>query len=212
MDDPPRDRHRGRGSVRQTGGMSLQPSRITTELEPIWFNEPRRWRRSGGDLIVTTDQGSDFWRQTRHGYDRDTGHHLGARVPGDFTARVQVHGDYAHQWDQAGLMVRMDSQRWLKSAVERIDGQLTLSTVVTHGVSDWSMTPLPDSPGWVSLRLTRDGDSVAVCYALEGQDWREHRLAFFPPDLPVSVGPMAGSPAGPGFEVCFRGFDVQPTD
>lgn len=192
--------------------MALRPPGLSAELEPIWFNEPRRWRRSGGELIVTTDEGSDFWRQTRHGYDRDSGHHFGARVPGDFTAQVHVSGDFPHQWDQAGLMVRMDSQRWLKAAVEEVDGQLTLSTVVTHGVSDWSMTPLPRHAGWVGIRLERAGDAVAVSFALADDVWHRHRVAFFPPDLPVSVGPTAASPAGPGFEVRFRGFEVRPAE
>ena len=181
------------------------------ELEPVWFNEPRRWKRVGTELHLTTNPRTDFWRHTHYGFVRDTGHLLGARLPGEFTAQVEVHGDYRDQYDQAGLMVRMDAERWVKCGIEFVDGAASMSTVVTHAVSDWSVTPLPAVPQWLGLRLTRSGDSLRVEYRVEAGPWLMQRLAFLPPDLPVSAGPMAASPDGDGFDVRFRGLTVTGT-
>ncbi len=155
--------------------------------------------------MLTTDRGTDFWRHTHHGYVRDNGHFLGVRMLGDFVASVEVEGEYAHQYDQAGFMVRMDAERWIKTGVELVDGSHRMSAVVTHGVSDWSITPVGRLDGPLGLRLTRAGDGLTIDFSLDrGATWVTHRLCYLPPDLPAFVGPMAACPEGEGFEVTFR--------
>jgi regulation of enolase protein 1 (concanavalin A-like superfamily) len=174
--------------------------------EPVWLHEPARWRRTGPDLALTTDPGTDFWRHTHYGFVRDDGHFLGTRVPGEFVATVEIDGDYRDQYDQAGLMVRLDAERWVKAGVELVDGRHQMSTVVTHAVSDWSMTPLGGLDAPLRLRLTRAGDALSVEFSRDaGATWALHRIGYLPPDLPTYVGPMAASPQGQGFEVVFRG-------
>lgn len=176
------------------------------DRDPVWLNEPARWRRSGAELVLTTDPDTDFWRHTHYGFVRDSGHFWGVRMPGEFTAEVSVEGAYRDQYDQAGLMVRMDAERWVKCGIELVDGVQMMSTVVTHAVSDWSTAPFQaGAPARLGLRLTRAGDALTVAYRAfdADQPWQVHRIAFLPPGLPVSVGPMAASPTGNGFEVRF---------
>ena len=97
----------------------------------VWLNEPTRWSRHGDGLSVTTDRASDFWRETLYGFTRDNGHFLGVPTAGEFTAQVRVRADYDQLYDQAGLMVRLDEQHWVKTGVEFTDGARMLSTVVT---------------------------------------------------------------------------------
>ncbi len=162
--------------------------------------------------MVTTDPDTDFWRQTHYGFVRDSGHLFGVRVAGEFTATVVVSGGFADQYDQAGLMVRLDAERWVKGGLEYVDGRATVAAVVTHVVSDWSSTPLPSAPDRLGLRVSRRGDALRVEYRLDhGADgaWTTHRLGYLPPGLPVSVGPMAASPTGAGFDVVFHDFTLQ---
>ncbi|WP_158221027.1 DUF1349 domain-containing protein [Kineosporia sp. R_H_3] len=185
--------------------MQLTPARGVFGDEPVWFHEPARWRRSGPDIVLTADPGSDFWRHTHYGYVHDNGHFLGARMLGDFVASTTVDGQYRTGGDQAGLMVRMDAERWITVAVERVDGGHRIVAVVTHGVSDRSVVPVGRVDGPVGLRVVRSGDGLSVEFSLDaGVTWVAHRLCYLPPDLPAFVGPMAGSPAGDGFEVVFR--------
>jgi len=58
------------------------------------------------------------------------------------------------QFDQAGIMVRIDAEHWLKTGIEVVDGKARLSCVVTnHGYSDWSTQP------WYGPTVTTNGDN-----------------------------------------------------
>ncbi len=192
--------------------MHLTPARGVFGDEPVWFHEPARWRRSGPDVALTTDKGTDFWRHTNYGHVKDNGHFLGVRMLGEFVASVEVEGEYRDTFDQAGLMVRMDAERWMKTGVELGSSGYQLSAVVTHGVSDWSGTPIGALDGPVGLRVTRARDCLTVEFSLDrGVTWVTHRQCYLPPDLPAFVGPMAASPRGEGFDVVFRNLTVSKT-
>ncbi|URK86525.1 DUF1349 domain-containing protein [Rhizobium sp. RCAM05350] len=40
-------------------------------------------------------------------------------------------------------MLRLDERNWIKCGIEYTDGLMHFSVVVTRGVSDWSVIPLP---------------------------------------------------------------------
>lgn len=174
-----------------------------------WINAPREWVADDG-LSLFCDQGTDLWRKTHYGYTYDSAHLFGKVVPGDFRLTVTFEGDYAEQYDQAGAVVRIDEQSWIKAGVEYVDGGYTLSTVVTREVSDWSVLPLTRSAERVTFDLERTGDAVTVRYGLDGEP-PEHllRLAYFPPGEPALAGVMAAAPVGKGFAVRFT--DVRVT-
>lgn len=191
--------------------MQLTPARGVFGDEPVWFHEPARWRRSGPDLTLRTDHGTDFWRHTRYGHVRDNGHFLGVRMLGEFVAVVEVDAACTAPGDHAGLMVRMDAERWTTAGVELGDAGHAVTAVVTHGVSDRSVTPVGRLDGPVSLRVARTRDSLTVEFSLDaGTTWVPHRMAYLPPDLPAFVGPTAASPVGDGFDVTFRNVTLSP--
>jgi regulation of enolase protein 1 (concanavalin A-like superfamily) len=161
-----------------------------------WHNEPPAWQVRGDTLAVTAAPRTDFWRTTHYGFIRDSGHFYARRVSGDFVAEVKVSGAYRDQYDQAGLMVRLDAAHWLKCGIEFVDGVQQVSAVVTREYSDWSVVPLPEPPPALWLRVSRRG------YALL-------RLAYLPPAEAVRVGPMCASPEGNGVTVAFEGFTVR---
>ncbi|MFN8076208.1 MAG: DUF1349 domain-containing protein [Kineosporiaceae bacterium] len=175
-----------------------------------WSGEPGRWEADASTIHLVTDGETDFWRTTHYGFIRDNGHFAYRKVSGDFVAEVRVRADYRSEFDQAGLMVRLDAERWMKCGVEFAHGRHLLSAVVTHGVSDWSQSALREAPQVLAVRVRRAGDSLTVDFAVDGGMWATHRLAFFPPALPVGVGPMAASPTEGGMAVTFTGFTVQP--
>jgi regulation of enolase protein 1 (concanavalin A-like superfamily) len=176
-----------------------------------WVNQPRRWRWDGSDLFVRTEHGSDFWRTTETGEDRDTGHAFLARERGDLAVEVTVAADYQEQHDQAGVMIRLSHLWWLKAGVQLVDGDLVASVVNTRDASDWSILPLPevgpDTP--VRLRVTRTGNALDVRCAADDGEWHPLRLAHFPPEIPVGVGPMCASPRRAGLDVSFTACEIQ---
>ena len=176
-----------------------------------WVNEPARWDGGPDALTVLTDDRTDFWQTTFYGFQRDNGHAFLRPVEGDFTVSATVTGAYRELYDQAGVMLRTDARTWVKTGIEFTDGLMHFSVVVTRGVSDWSVVPLPEAgpSDPVGVRLTRHGDAVRVQYSVGGKPWQLARLAPFPTGL-ARAGVMACSPERAGFEARFRDVAVGP--
>jgi regulation of enolase protein 1 (concanavalin A-like superfamily) len=176
-----------------------------------WYCEPARWsvdpiRRC---LRIEPNAGTDFWQKTHYGFEADNGHLLFAEVPGDFILTTQVHFHPVHQYDQAGLMVRISPTCWLKTSVEHEpDGPGRLGAVVTnHGYSDWSTQEFPTGQREVWLRIRREGSDYLVEASADGRSWKQIRLAHLQEDragATVPCGLYACSPKGAGFAAEFR--------
>jgi hypothetical protein len=122
-----------------------------------WTREPATTRLDGDDLVVGASEGSDFWRTTHYGFVHDDGHALLGDWPTD--AAVEVTFDASSLtalYDQAGIMLHVGPEQWIKSGLELSDGVLHLGAVVTNGVSDWSLAPVPDWTGQLVTGATRD--------------------------------------------------------
>ncbi|WP_223840058.1 DUF1349 domain-containing protein [Saccharopolyspora pogona] len=171
-----------------------------------WLNQPVNWLSYAG-LTVTADSGTDFWRTTHYGFVRDSGHALLRPVGPRFTLTTRFFGDYREQYDQAGLLLRLDEQNWIKAGIELVDGEQLLSAVVTREVSDWNVVPLEAVCGPVesiTLQLERAGDTATIRYAADGDEPKTLlRVAYFPPEVPAEAGLMCASPDGAGFPIRF---------
>ena len=169
-----------------------------------WFNEPTTWRVDNDTITVTTNPKTDFWRKTHYGFIRDNAHFYYRPISGDFTATVSFSGRYTAQYDQAGLMIRLDEANWLKCGIEYVDGTQQASVVVTRDYSDWSVGPLDPPPAKLWLRLTRRGEAVEVYYSLDSVSYVMIRVAYLPAAAEAEVGLMCASPEGNGFTVTFE--------
>ena len=180
-----------------------------------WLNEPPRWKNGGESMILETAAATDFWRETHYGFIRDSGHFLYREVDGDFDATVTVFGDFTSLYDQAGLMIWFDERTWLKAGIEYSDGARQLSTVITNGTSDWSLSPLGAGHDEVTLKLTRQANAIHVQYlerqGLVGQ-WTSLRLGHLKMDGLCQVGVMACSPERGDLPVGFTDFSICPSD
>jgi regulation of enolase protein 1 (concanavalin A-like superfamily) len=175
-----------------------------------WFNPPAAWSIQDGRLNVTTAPKSDFWRKTHYGFTRDNGHFFFQEIRGDFALTLRIDGRYTDLYDQAGLMLRVDAENWIKTGIEFFDGCQHASAVVTREFSDWSVVRLEGRPASLWLRVTRKAETVEVSYSLDGQAYILLRLAYLVPSEITQAGPMCASPDGNGFEASFTEFRVEP--
>ncbi len=173
-----------------------------------WLNPPPAHRIEVGRLHVTTGEKTDFWQGTLYGFHRDDGHFLAFDAPETFDAVLSFESPFDTLYDQAGIMLRQGAEVWVKAGIEYSDGVLNFSTVVTNGVSDWSVQPVPGETGPFTIRLIRKPDAIVV-HRLSPDGWRLMRLAPFL-NGPAQVGPMACSPERAGLEVTFSGFTLGP--
>ncbi|MBK1868017.1 DUF1349 domain-containing protein [Aestuariivirga sp. YIM B02566] len=175
-----------------------------------WLNEPAQWRVDGKDLSFVTGDKTDFWQRTFNGWRNDNGHYYHESVTGDFSAEVVFAAGYKAQYDQAGLMLRISADQWIKAGVEFAHGHAALSSVHTQGAfSDWAIAREVDVGESVRLRLTRKGDAVCVQYKAE-KGFRTLRLCTMPGASTALIGPMACSPIEGGMNVRFSGYSRGP--
>ena len=173
-----------------------------------WLNEPASWKRTEGQIRARSRAKTDFWRTTFYGYVTDNGHFFNLSVPGDFTFQARIAGEYAAQYDQAGLMVRVDAENWIKCGTEFVDGAPQGSVVFTRTYSDWSSVRslATTKPLW--WRVVRKRDSLEVLYSLDGRDFVSVRLGYLVPAAAAQVGVMCAAPEGTGFDSTFDGLSL----
>ena len=172
-----------------------------------WYNEPPNWSAHDGPVTMHSAPQTDFWRLA--GIARDNGHFYFQRQAGNFQIDCRFSGSYHAQYDQAGLMLRLDEAHWIKCGVEFYNGAQHVSAVVTREHSDWSIAPLPANPQSLWLRLKRQDTVIEIEYALDGIHYRLLRQAYFSPAEAMDVGLMCASPEGPGFAVTFENVTIQ---
>ncbi len=171
-----------------------------------WYNEPDRWELKEGKLSVYPLAETDFWQKTHYGFSADSGHFLNIRIEGDFICETQVHCKFKNQYDQAGLMVRVSDESWMKTSVEfEPDEANNLGAVVTsRGYSDWSTQPVSDDFISFGLRITRTGSDYKVEFKdNDSGEWFQLRLFHLEDESNVAVGVYACSPKGAGFQADF---------
>lgn len=101
-----------------------------------WFNEPEQWKISNKSLSMFVTPQSDYWRISHYGFTVDDAPFYYTTYGGEFEVKVKVTGDYKVRFDQAGLMLRINHENYIKAGIEFVDGKFNLSTVVTHKTSD----------------------------------------------------------------------------
>lgn len=174
-----------------------------------WFNEPANWEIKDGRLSMDVTPNSDYWRISHYGFTVDDAPFYYAEYGGEFEAKVKVRGDYKVRFDQAGMMIRIDHENYIKTGIEFVDGKYNLSTVVTHHTSDWSVITLDRPVEYIWIKAVRRLDAVEIFYSFDDKEYTMMRNAWMAANTPVKIGMMAACPDGNGFRATFSDFSVK---
>lgn len=174
-----------------------------------WFNEPTKWEIKNNSLTMNVTPQSDYWRVSHYGFTVDDAPFLYTLRGGEFEVKVKVIGDYTARFDQAGLMLRIDHENYIKAGIEFVDGKYNLSTVVTHHTSDWSIIALDRPVPFVWIKAVRRLDAIEVFYSFDDVTYTLMRNAWMPDNHPIMVGVMAACPDGNGFKARFDNFSIK---
>lgn len=174
-----------------------------------WFNEPSQWEIKDKKLMLFATPQSDYWRIAHYGFTVDDAPFLYTTYGGEFEAKVKITGDYRERYDQAGMMIRIDHENYIKTGIEYVDGKYNLSAVVTHHTSDWSVITLDRAVPFIWIKAVRRLDAVEIYYSYDDQTYTLMRIAWLQDNTPVQVGLMAASPDGQGFQASFEHFQVK---
>ena len=171
-----------------------------------WMNEPKTWSLDNGKLFVTTNDNTDFWRQTHYGFIRHSGHIFGHEVEGDFTLQLCIEGAFSSLYDQAGIMIEQGPEVWCKAGIEYSDNQCMMSSVLTKGKSDWATGVFQGNSHKFWMRATVQDEVLRLQYSSDGISWPLLRLCEFPKAKSRFVGAMCCTPERGGLKVLFSDF------
>ena len=197
--------------------MSLREGFDRAELDPRlkWMNPPPIWtvEESESVLVVQPAGSTDFWQKTHYGFRADNGCFLCAGVDHDFRMGTRVRLYPRHQYDQAGLMVRISADCWIKSSVEfETDQPGVLGAVVTNrGYSDWSTQGFQGDT--IDFRIDRAGADYLVYWREPEKPWQQLRMCHLHEDdgkMPVLAGLYACCPKQAGFIAKFEHLTIDP--
>lgn len=188
--------------------LSIQNVSAQTLEKMQWFNEPEQWEIKDNTLSMFVTPQSDYWRISHYGFTVDDAPFYYSTYGGEFEVKVKITGDYQARFDQAGLMLRIDHENYIKTGIEFVDGKFNLSTVVTHKTSDWSVIALDKPVPYIWIKAIRRLDAVEIFYSFDDKNYTMMRNAWLQDNSPVMVGVMGASPDGKGFNAKFEHFKV----
>lgn len=174
-----------------------------------WFNEPEQWEIKDNALTMEVTPQSDYWRISHYGFTVDDAPFYWAEYGGEFEAKVKISGDYKSRFDQAGLMLRIDHENYIKAGIEFVDGKFNISAVVTHHTSDWSVITLDQPVPFIWIKAVRRLDAVEIFYSFDDENYIMMRNAWMQDNIPMRVGLIGACPDGNGFEAKFEHFSVK---
>lgn len=188
--------------------LSLQANAQSLE-KMQWFNEPENYSIRNGVLEMQVPAQTDFWRIAHYGFTVDDGPFLYAVYGGEFEAKIKVSGEYETRFDQAGMMIRLDHENYVKFGIEFVDGKFNISAVVTHHTSDWSVIRLDEPVTHLWLKAVRRLDAIELFYSFDDREYTMMRTLWMQDNCPLQVGPVAACPDGQGFKARFSDFKVR---
>lgn len=183
-----------------------------------WRWEPNNWfiDQESSQLVLNTDQDTDYWQKTHYGFAADNGHFLYTKTNKNFRMTAKVKAWPKSKYDQAGLMIRFSEDVWVKTSLEYIpDGLSKLGAVVTNrGFSDWSTQNVEWKEAELYYRLSKIAQNVYIDFSWDGEAWNQIRIAHL--DIPEHTTLLAGvyacSPQGKDQEVRFDYLTIEELD
>jgi len=204
-----------------------------------WLNNPSEWNVNdemgeiegskgtfevlleGSSLRLQPPAKKDFWSKTFYSplLIKSDASALLMPVPLSSEATIGITFEYTpvSQFDQAGLLVYIDDNHWMKCGIEFCDGISRLSVVVCNNYSDWSTQTWGSFGAKLKIHKVLQSDSVVV----EASELRPNnkfefiRIAHIssPSGSSWTVGPYAASPiAQKGCAAIFTDFYVGPKE
>ncbi len=175
----------------------------TGEVDRVfyWSNPPHDWKLDES-IAVSSSPNTDYWQRTHYGFRRDDGHFLATHINFDFNITVRTRFEPHEQYDQCGLMVRIDPENWIKTSIEYETPEVSrLGSVVTNlGYSDWATTDIASSIKEMWYRIQSKGPDFLIEHSQDGKSWQQLRIAHLHSNFDIlRVGIYACSPKESSF-------------
>ncbi len=177
-----------------------------------WTNQPKEYFIGDGKIEIVTESGTDLWQRTYYKFRNDNAPVLQMETDEkEFTFTVKVEYNSKNNFDQAGIVLYLDSENWIKASVEYGDEKTAfLGAVVTNtGYSDWSTTRISSKIKSMWFRLSRRENDFCVETSTDGENFEHIRIChMFKANDIIKFGVYACSPEDGVFKATFTEFEL----
>ena len=174
--------------------------------------KPKNCTVNDDKIEIITEPHTDLWQRTYYRFRNDNAPVLQMETNERyFSFAVKTEIDSKHRYDQAGIVVYLDSENWLKASMEyeNEDIQRLGAVVTNNGYSDWSSTDLDASIKSMWFRLSRREDDFCIENSIDGVNYKQMRIChmFNVSDI-VSFGIYACSAEDSSFKSVFTNMEI----
>lgn len=177
-----------------------------------WLHPPKNFQFGSKGLEIIPESKTDNWQRTHYGFSHDNVHFFYTNVQGDFTVQCNVNFKSFHQYDQAGLYIRIDAENWIKTGIEYETNDFAhLGAVVTNlGFSDWSTQEVAADISNASYKIVRKNQDFEIYARYRENKFEQIRIAHLHnPAKTLMVGVYACCPTNSGMKVLFEKFELE---
>ena len=178
-----------------------------------WTREPAGYEIKDDTIRITTAPKTDLWQRTYYHFQNDNAPVLQMQTRERFFSFV-VKTDFTgshHRFDQCGIVMYLDSENWLKGAVEYENEEFQhLGSVVTNnGYSDWATTAIPADVKTMWYRLSRREDDYCIECSTDGVTFSQMRVCHvYAAADEIRFGIYACSPEESSFTAIFSDMKI----
>lgn len=158
-------------------------------------------------LEFVTQPNTDLWQNTYYNFQHDNAPFVQIKISEKyFSFTVKVKYFSKRRFDQAGIILYLDSENWLKASVEyeNENFQRLGSVVTNNGFSDWATVDIPSEVKEMYYRLSRRENDFCIENSLDGVNYKQMRIChLFNVNDEISMGVYACSPEESSFKAIF---------
>lgn len=177
-----------------------------------WTRAPKQYTITENQVSITTEPHTDLWQRTYYHFRNDNAPLL--QLQSDekyFSFVVKTEFDTKVRYDQSGIVMYLDSENWLKAAIEYENDTIQrLGSVVTnHGYSDWSSVDVDAGIKSMWFRFSRREDDYCIENSADGMNFKQMRIChMFNGKDTIQFGIYACSPENSSFVATFTDMEV----
>ena len=181
--------------------------------EMKWTREPADYSITPDRIEITTEPHTDLWQRTYYHFRNDNAPVLQMETEEkyfSFTVKTDFAGSH-HRFEQCGIVMYLDSENWLKAAVEYENEAFQhLGSVVTnHGYSDWATTEVGPDVKVMWYRLSHREDDYCIECSRDGKTYSQMRVChMWEGEGRIRFGIYACSPEESSFRAVFTDLRV----
>ena len=178
----------------------------------IWTREPKKYSIEDDKIEIITEPNTDLWQLTYYHFRNDNAPILQTETNEKyFSFTIKTDFDSKVRYDQSGITVYLDSENWIKAAVEYENESIQrLGSVITNnGYSDWASVDINADIKSMWFRLSRRDNDFCIENSNDGINFKQMRIGhLFNVKDAVQFGIYACSPENSSFKASFSHMEI----